>query len=368
VKPAGSPGAPSAAALGIALVLVGLGFDIPSVLLPGVALALLAVVAVAWVELASRGGRLERDPGPRRLAEDRPYPLRIRLRGTLVRPPSGRLVDPLLPAPVAVGPRWPRELRRQVPVRGPGRRAIGRSRLEVRDPLRLWTRELVSEPAPDLVVLPRIEPIQVLGPGGDALGSGGSAGGSPQRAAVEIAQFEIDGLRPYRPGSPASRIHWPAVARHGELIERRLTGGEGSRPLVVLDLRGAEGRDRAIRAAASLCLELAGSGGCELLLPGARRTLTIDPARRSWPEAHVRLAVAAGGAPGAIGAGLRAGAVLWVSSAGSPPNILSSLGPGSYLIAPGRPRGEASFKVAGCYGRPLAAPGRPRARRARAAR
>ncbi len=368
MRPAGSPGAPSAAALGIALVLVGLGFDIPSVLLPGVALALLAVVAVVWVELASRGGRLERDPGPRRLAEDRPYPLRIRLSGTLVPPPGGQLTDPLLPGPVAVGPRWPRELRRDVPVRGPGRRPLGSARLVVRDPLHLWTREFASEPTGDLVVLPRIEPVQMLGPGGKALGAGGGAGGSPQRAAAEIAQFEIDGLRPYRPGSPASRIHWPAVARHGELIERRLTGGEGSRPLVVLDLRGPEGRDRAIRAAASLCVELARSGGCELLLPGARRALTIDSSLRGWPEAHVRLAVAAGGAPGAIDAGLRGSAVLWVSSRGSPASMLSSLGSGSYLITPGRPRGEATFRVAGCYGRPLSAAGRARTPKAGAAR
>ena len=32
--------------------------------------------------------------------------------------------------------------------------------------------------------------------------------------AVEpLGATEVDGLRPYRPGTPASRIHWPALAR-----------------------------------------------------------------------------------------------------------------------------------------------------------
>ncbi len=46
-----------------------------------------------------------------------------------------------------------------------------------------------------------------------------------------------------------------------------------------------------MRAAASLCVELARSGGCDLLVPGERRPLPIDPALRAWPEAHVRIAV-----------------------------------------------------------------------------
>jgi uncharacterized protein (DUF58 family) len=366
VSPPPTPRAPSAGALGIALVAVGLGFDTPSVLLPGLALTLLSLVAIVWVELASRGGRLVREPGPRRLSEDRSYPLRIRLEGTLLRPPGGQLFDPLLGAAIAVGPRWPRELRREVSLRALGRQRIDPARLVIRDPLSLWTRELSSDSATELVVLPRIEPFQILQAAGEKLGAGGGAGGSPQPGIAEVAQLEIDGLRPYRPGSPASRIHWPAVARHGELVERRLTGGEGARPLIVLDLRGPEGRERAIRAAASLCVELARGGGCELLLPGTRRTLSIDPLLRSWPEAHVRLALAQPGAPAAIEASLRAGAVLWVSSRDAAPRGLANLGAGSYLITPGRPGGGADFKVAGCYGRALSR-GRGSSKRSRRA-
>src|SRR5262245_11272644 len=196
------------------LVIVGLGFDTPSLLVPGVTLLLLAVGAVAWVELASRGGALERAPGPRRLGEDELYPLELRVSGTLLRPPGGRLSDPLLSAAHPVGPRWPRLLQRRVGLRGPGRRVLGPARLLVRDPLGLWSRELRSDPAGELVVLPRIEPVVAATQGGESLGALGGAGASPQQRVAQVTQLEVDGLRPYRAGSPASRIHWPAVARH----------------------------------------------------------------------------------------------------------------------------------------------------------
>ena len=85
----GSPRAPATAALGAVLILVGLGFGIESALLAGIALIGLAAVALAWVELATRRGRLEREPLPRRVAEGEPFPLRIRIAGTLVPHPAG---------------------------------------------------------------------------------------------------------------------------------------------------------------------------------------------------------------------------------------------------------------------------------------
>lgn len=343
-----SPRAPFVAAVGAGLVAAGFGFGAPSLLIPGLALALLALLAFGWVELAARGGRLERAPGPRRLAEGTPYPLRIRLWGTLLRPPGGELRDPLLERPAPVGPLWRRRLRRDVSLREPGRHQLGSATLLVRDPLGLWQRLLSSEPGGDVVVLPRLEPIRLLTDGGEAPGRGGSRSASG-RGIREIAEADIDGLRPYRPGSPASRIHWPAVARHGELIERRLSSGAGSRPLVALDLRGPEGRPAAIRAAASLCFELARGGGCELLLPGARRTLLLDHSLRAWPQAHVHLALAAPGAPSAATATLRGGTVLWVASRGSP-RPPAALGGGSWLFTPAQPLGEAELGVAGCYG------------------
>ncbi len=186
------------------------------------------------------------------------------------------------------------------------------ARLEVRDPLGLWRRRLDSGRDDELVVLPRIDPVRWSGPGADpggrAAGSGSASAATSRRGG--LAQFEVDGLRPYRDGSPASRIHWPAVARTGEMIERQLIAGGEPRPVVAFDPRGggADERQRAMRAAASLCVELARSGGCDLLLPGERRPLTIDPALRSWPEAHVRLAVCDQRAGPALPPGMTGGA------------------------------------------------------------
>ena len=195
------------------------------------------------------------------------------------------------------------------------------------------------------------------------------------RASSEaLAAVNIDGLRPYRPGTPASRIHWPAVARGAGLIERRLQPDGDNRPLVVLDARNpssaapAELLDAAVRAAASLVLEFARSGGCGLLLPGEQRATAIDRELSAWSSAYARLAMVHGGAGSkapALGptAG-RIGPMIYVAA--SPIDRLAALfsGPGrglTVLVVPnralvaGRPPGirgrmVATLDVSGCRG------------------
>jgi uncharacterized protein (DUF58 family) len=361
-RESGSPRAPATAALGAALTLVGLGFGLAAALVCGIALLALAIGAFAWVELATVGGRLERRSGPGRLEESEPYPLRLALRRTLLPPPGGELIDPLLDRSVPVGPRWARQVEREVWLESPGRRRLVPARLVVRDPLGLWQRTLQSERTDDLVVLPRIDPVRWSGPGaeprGQAAGSGSASDATSRRGG--LAAFEVDGLRPYRDGSPASRIHWPAVARTGQMIERRLISGGEPRPLVVFDPRGGTEpthRERAMRAAASLCVELARAGGCDLLVPGERRPLPIDPALRAWPEAHVRIAVSDPTASPMLPAGMRGAAVLWVTAGRSLPPSVRRLRPGSFLITPSGSRRAAAFRVSGCFAYPAAAPG-----------
>ena len=103
-------------------------------------------------------------------------------------------------------------------------------------------------------MLPRTERVKWV-PGRGRSGAGPRA---PRRV-EPIGAIDVDGLRPYRPGTPASRIHWPALARGAGLLERRLRADTDTRPLVVLDARGdgpPEQLDAAVRAAASLVLEL----------------------------------------------------------------------------------------------------------------
>ena len=369
-REAGSPRAPLTVALGAALVLTGLAFGLTAALVCGIALLVLATGAMAWVELAAIGGSLERDPGPGRIEESESYPLRIVLRGTLVPPPGGELIDPLLDRSIPVGPRWGRALTREVWLEHPGRRPLPAARLVVRDPLGLWQRELHSGQADELVVMPRIDPVRWAGAGAEPRGQSSGAGSASEATSHRggLAQFEVDGLRPYREGSPASRIHWPAVARSGEMIERRLIVGGEPRPLVVFDPRGgtATQRERAMRAAASLCVELSRSGGCDLIVPGERRALSIDSRLRGWPEAHVRLAVSDPSGGPSLSQGRSAATVLWVTAGGSLPATVRRLRPGSFLITPSGTRRAAVFRVSGCFAYPLAGPAERTAGRSRA--
>jgi hypothetical protein len=140
---------------------------------------------------------------------------------------------------------------------------------------------------------------------------------------------------------------------------------------VVLDARGPgpiELLDAAVRAAASMTLELARVGGCGLLLPGERRVTSIDPKLSNWPAVHVRLALVQGGPdtrPPALGIlGGRLGPVFYVAAQPLErlPAQLASMTRGSAtLVVPVESLGDgklwgmrktpvASFEVAGCRG------------------
>jgi uncharacterized protein (DUF58 family) len=342
-----------AAVLGGLMLAGALAFGAASLYVPAVALLVLALAAAAWVALAAAGAAVERTGGPHAVEEERVWPLTLDLRPGLLPPPGGELVEPLLEHPLGLRG-TPRRTRVEVRFERRGRHVLEPARLVIRDPLGLATRELRSPPL-ELIVLPRIEP--VLAPArGDATGPPGRAG-RPLAAAAEV---ELDALRPYRPGAPAARIHWPTVARSGEVMERRLTADADSLPLVVLDPRrppSADALDRAVRAAASLCVHLARQGGCALMLPGDRRASEIDPDLHAWGPLHVRLALVEADdrvpVPGRLE---RAGALYWVAAgAGTPPQGLARAAAAErYLVTP-VPSGPAagSFVVAGCAGRPL---------------
>ena len=203
--------APTAVVFGVALVLAGLGFGAPTLLVPGIGLLGLAAVAIAWVGLAAPR-RLVRLPGPSRVTEDEPFWLRIRAEGKRLPIPGGELSDPVLDHPLRLGPLWDGTLDREVKLRGRGRRALEPARLVVRDPLSLWTRTLESEHAPDLLVLPRVDPVVVSarGTGGTSVLDGLEDGAASGQLDARSIELEVDGLRAYREGSPASRLRTAA--------------------------------------------------------------------------------------------------------------------------------------------------------------
>jgi uncharacterized protein (DUF58 family) len=350
------------ALLGVALCLAGATFDTVSLYVPGVALFAIAVGATAWVLLAASGAAIERRHGPHTVVEEKPYPLRIEVSAGVLPPPGGELLEPLLGWPVPVAGRWSRRVRINVRFSRRGRRVLEPARLVIRDPLRLFSRELVDTDGGEVLVLPRIEPVTAPGGGGAGAGEQGGRGLDPgvmgRRLDASIAELEIDGLRPYREGAPASRIHWPTVARRGEMLERRLVAELDAAPLIVVDPSapsGEEELDRAVRAAASLCVHLARAGGCAVLLAGERRPIEIGHDMGAWPAVHVRLAlVEPGPPPSAASLGPRGGAVIWVTGAdlSRAPRALERLPAGArVLVSPGTlPGVQPLFEVAGCTG------------------
>ena len=325
------------------------GFAEPSLYVPGLALLLLGVGSWLWVGLASQGAGITRMPGPATVEEEAPYPVRLERTPGLVRPPGGELDEPLLGRPLRLSSHTPRRIRVDVRFARRGRRTLAPATLTIHDPLGLARSEVRSDPA-EVLVLPRVEPLGI-----DAKGVTTGLGREASRLSAHAAELELDSLRPYREGAPASRIHWPTVARHGEMVERRLVADVDLRPLVVVDPRRPptpEALDQALRAAASLCVHLAATAGCSLLLPGDRRASDIEPDLRSWPPLHARLALVEADDSAPIGARIeRAGAVFWVApgALAPPPGIARAAAALRFLVTPSPIPGQRpEFTVAGC--------------------
>lgn len=353
------------------MVLAGAAFASPSLLVPGFALLLVVSVSALWVALAVRGASALRDVAPSRIVEGDVFPLGIELRRGALPPPGGELQDSFLGAPVRVGPLGPRRIEIELRMPRRGRHLLDGTRWIIRDPLGVLSQEIEVPGGGELLVLPRIEAVSVPQVGVAGYGAGNSSAGEEGASSVREAravEFEVDGLRPYREGSPASRIHWPALARSGEMHERRIVAGAEAVPLVALDAEAPadeDALDRAVRAAASLCVHLAPKSGCQILLPNHRIPMSVDERLRSWPQVHARLAVAGAGAPTRLAVRSRGrGSVFWVT-AGAPAAVsrrLRALGPGPhYVVSAIPPIGPAAFEVAGCWGTRVGARGAGRA-------
>jgi uncharacterized protein (DUF58 family) len=360
--------AAGSAALGAVLLLCAATFAIRSMYVPGVTFLVLGLGFAIWVTLAAAGAHLERAPGPATVEEDQPWPLRIVVKPGIVPPPGGEVIEPLLTQPLplsqmSAGRDGKRRVRVEVRFGRRGRRPIEAARLVVRDPLGLAVREIdaVGEQG-EVLVLPRIEPVLAV-EGGGAPGTqkrgreGGDGGGAARAPAPEM---ELDVLRPYRPGAPATRIHWPTLARTGELMERRFVADPRARPLIVVDSHDPAGErelDAVARAAASLAYHLARHGGCGVLLPADRRPTLLRQDMRSFAEVHARLALLEpASAYPAVSRRPGAGPVVWVTASHVIPSLPGRMGAG-WVVAPhplaaGAP---AEFRVGGCIGQRLAA-------------
>jgi uncharacterized protein (DUF58 family) len=340
------------ASLGLLLLLVAGTFDAEPLYVTGSALALLGLGAIAWISAGAWGATVRRELDARSVVEEQPLSVRIEATAGRLPLPPGWIDEPLLPEPVrfAAGRRRSR-VRVEVTFARRGRRVLPPPALILRDPFGLAQRVVSGPEADEVLVLPRVLPVNATAGGEE------SSSAHARASLTAAAETEIDGLRPHREGSPASRIHWPAVARGAGLMERKLISEADSRPLVVLDPRAPESPealDRAVRAAASLTVHFARRGGCGLLLPGDRRVAVVEGDLLAWPPAHVRLALVDEHAGPALSAAQnRRGLIAYVAARtiDRVPRGLGRTPGGCMLVIPGSlPDRRAVLEVAGCRG------------------
>src|SRR4051794_20840268 len=154
--------------LAAALALAAAAFDSPSLYVPAVGLALLAALAAAWVGLAARGASAERVAGEWSVVEGEPYALVAPLHGGRVPAPGGGPADPLLQQPLPLAPRFRGLVESRSSFDRRGRHELPPLTLRISDPFGLRVASLRQSAGPEVLVLPRIEPVQVP-PGGGAL-------------------------------------------------------------------------------------------------------------------------------------------------------------------------------------------------------
>jgi uncharacterized protein (DUF58 family) len=340
------------AALGVLLLLVAGTFDAEPLYVTGAALVLLGGGSAAWIASGAWGAAIHRTVAKRSVSEEEPLTVRIEATAGRLPLPPGWIDEPLLPQPMQVtaGRRRAR-VRVEVTFGRRGRRVLAPPALVLRDPFGLAQRVITGAHADEVLVLPRIFPVNAAAAGSEATPAHARA------VLIAAAESEIDGVRPYREGSPASRIYWPSVARGAGLMERKLVSEADSRPLVVLDPRGPqtpETLDAAVRATGSLCVHFARRTGCALLLPGDRRAVIVEPDLQAFPAAHARLALMDDHTGPALGAAQnRRGLVVFVSArvVDRVPRGLGRTPGGCLLVIPGEIAGRrAVLEVAGCRG------------------
>lgn len=340
------------AALGALLLLVAGTFDAEPLYVTGAALALLGAGAALWIGAGAWGASVHRTLGARSVVEEEPLTVKIEVAAGRLPLPPGWIDEPLLPEPVRFGAgRRRARVRVEVTFARRGRRVLPPTALVLRDPFGLAQRVVTGPATDEVLVLPKIHPVRAPAAGDD---------GHPAHARAALtaaAETELDGLRPHVEGSPASRIHWPTVARGVGLMERKLISEADSRPLVVLDPRAPASRDAldaAVRAAASLVMHFARRTGCGLLLPADRRAHAVEPDLSAWPSAHVRLALVDERAgPSLVAAQNRRGLVVYVAARAvdRPPRGLGRTPGGCLIVVPAElPNRRAVLDVAGCRG------------------
>lgn len=258
------------------------------------AVAAVLLVGAAWPRIALARLHIEASAPPdARVGRELPIALTLRGVGMGVRlrplSPPGETVAALRvdPPPVAVTP--------------DRRGVLDRIAIEAASgaPFGLvWWRRRIAVPLRRPV---EVAPRRGIAKAPDTAG-GSATGESP--AATGVGGDLVRSLREYQPGDPLRLVHWPATARHGQILVKELEHPERPHLEIVVDLRGDEdlAENAAERAMGLVCQAL--DDGLQVTLhtaeTGGPRSAPVDGPL----EAGRRLARAVAAAPPAVhGAG-----------------------------------------------------------------
>lgn len=248
------------AAVGAGVMLVtGRALGSFELFLLGAATAALVLVAFLRTALARLDLRVSRHVEPPRVHAGTPARVELRLRNDGSRAtPVLRMRDAVSStrgANVLVSPLQPAALGRAaylLPTERRGVLTIGPLEIMVGDPFGLSQSSLRAVGTTQVIVYPRVEPIQALA---------ATAGHDPQAAArhpnaLGRAGDDFYALRPYQVGDDLRRVHWPATSHHDELMIRQHELPWQERTTVLLDVRSyahtAASFELAVSAAASI--------------------------------------------------------------------------------------------------------------------
>ncbi len=118
------------------------------------------------------------------------------------------------------------------------------------DPFRLFASQAAAGPSAHMIVCPVPDLTQAARLPAHIVVSGRPSDARPGAApSASVAGDDLSSLRPYVPGDRLTRLHWPALARTGELVIRDFTAPESGRLALLVDLRPSSHGDSSFEAA-----------------------------------------------------------------------------------------------------------------------
>jgi uncharacterized protein (DUF58 family) len=223
------------------------------------------------------------------------------------------------------------------------------------DPFRLFALRAAAGPTAQMIVCPVPDLTQLTALPTHAVVSGRAAdarrGAAPS---VSVAGDDLSSLRPYVPGDRLTRLHWPALARTGELVVRDFTAPESGRLALLVDLRpsahGASSFEATIAKVAALGTKALVDGVALELCTSAGERLEI-PAGMAGRQALVRALALLGPTNPPTSSALRwtgrtSGSAVWAAgSVGEEGMVLVTTDAGASSALPEALRRRASVEV-----------------------